>query len=560
MKITDLDDYHVVSTGLPTQQTNKPGMASRVGSDLQNRGNKVNDIWNSDQSQFSKKLQTAGQGAAFATDIAVEAVKGISDATGFTEKVVKPLGKASKPLGIAILETPLGKKGLEAVKGGTEAYQAFKTKYPEAAGDLEAIINIGSILPIGKGASVTAEAGKNAVINATSKIKPATSALIDKSSEIIKPRPSAEKALGEVLQGKTKDLNAGKKALGSIDTGGVTTFKQLQDRIDQNIADYSKSVDDILDMDSTPKTLESLGSKTVSGGGKEVSRNFIQTAIAHLDELYRSTADDARLADLQDVIEKANKEGLTAREVNDISRMYNTEFGSKAFSKTGDPLTSVNAQMYENIRKGVKDIARQGMGGSDAAATDKIISSLYNTRKLVEKNVEAVNKLKQRISERGLLEKIGHAASKYADILSGGSIRGFIGGILPRGAGYKVMNALDLEERLSENLEIIRKAMESGSDNELIKALDTLQKGATPTPKVVPVSSPNGKPKGPNPQSGSVNFFKKLGNGSQKFDQLQNFIKERTQRLDMLRAQGMSENNPSYKAILKAISDARKKL
>lgn len=79
--------------------------------------------------------------------------------------------------------------------------------------------------------------------------------------------------------------------------------------------------------------------------------------------------------------------------------------------------------------------------------------------------------------------------------------------------------------------------------------------------KPVPVSPTNIKTKSPNPQAGSVNFFAKSGNakGSQEFDQLQDFIAGRKERLDMLRAQGMSENHPSYKAIVKAISEAFKK-
>ncbi len=78
---------------------------------------------------------------------------------------------------------------------------------------------------------------------------------------------------------------------------------------------------------------------------------------------------------------------------------------------------------------------------------------------MIDKNVEAVNKLKQKINERGLIEKAGYLLAKYGDILTGGSIRGFVGGILPRGAGYKVMNALDVEQALRKNLDIVEKAL-----------------------------------------------------------------------------------------------------
>ena len=76
----------------------------------------------------------------------------------------------------------------------------------------------------------------------------------------------------------------------------------------------------------------------------------------------------------------------------------------------------------------------------------------------------------EKIQERGLLERVGYKAAKVADILTGGSLRGIMGGILPRGVGYKVMNALDLEGVLQRNLNIIQNALKVG-DKELIQLL-----------------------------------------------------------------------------------------
>jgi hypothetical protein len=114
------------------------------------------------------------------------------------------------------------------------------------------------------------------------------------------------------------------------------------------------------------------------------------------------------------------------------------------------------------------------MTGTEAETIDHTISSLYNTKQLVAKNVEAVAKLQQKIAGMGVLQKMAHGLTKYADILTGGSIRGFIGGLLPRGAGYKVMNALDLEERLRKNLEIINGALESSTEKAISSAISKL--------------------------------------------------------------------------------------
>ena len=142
----------------------------------------------------------------------------------------------------------------------------------------------------------------------------------------------------------------------------------------------------------------------------------------------------------------------------------------KAFGKTGEALTSVNAQRFENTRKALKEVARKGMEGKKAKALDESITDIYRVQDLVKKNAEAVNKLNQKIQERGLLERVGYYASKTLDMATGGSLRGVFGGLLPRGVGYKVMNALDLEKALQRNLEIIQRAIKAG-DPEIIKLL-----------------------------------------------------------------------------------------
>ena len=62
-----------------------------------------------------------------------------------------------------------------------------------------------------------------------------------------------------------------------------------------------------------------------------------------------------------------------------------------------------------------------------------------------------------------------------------------MGGLLPRGVGYKTLNALDLEKHLKNNLEVIQKAIKSKSDDEINRILskldDSLPKGKGETLK-----------------------------------------------------------------------------
>ena len=211
-----------------------------------------------------------------------------------------------------------------------------------------------------------------------------------------------------------------------------------------------------------------LSGKTAAG--KPVSVDYVGRSLEHLKELYKGAGDDIAFKNADDLLKKAETTGLTRLEVNNLSRQYGIEFGEKAFSKLGEARTTVNAVKFENTRGGLKAIARQGLGGKAAQEADKSISSLYRVNDLVKKNVEAVNRLQQRVQGKGLLEKFGYQAVKAVDVLSGGSLRGIVGGLLPRGVGYKIMNALDLEQTLKSNLEIIQKALKA-KDADLMKLL-----------------------------------------------------------------------------------------
>ena len=368
----------------------------------------------------------------------------------------------------------------------------------------------------GKGSELVAELGagtaaaSNEIKNVANTVKGSAQKLMDRSSHIIKPQPKPLEAVGQVLQ-KTKSPVTPKdmESFRHVDTEGVKTYDELGKQVDKSIGRMSEDVDSVLSVDETKHPMASLETQTTSNGGTTVKRNFVQNALDHLKELYEKTADDAGKADVEDLIKTANEQGLTRKEVNDVSRLYNEEFGAKAFSKGPEqtPLTSVNAQMYENIRTGLKDVARQGITGDVAKETDNAISSLYNVKKLVTKNAEAVQKLRQKIEERGLVAKVGYKAVKFFDTITGGTVRGVMDGLLNRGTGLKTLNALDLEERLSRNLNIIKKALEDGTDEGItsaLKELDDLPKapaGETGQPKITdstqfernPALTPEGK-------------------------------------------------------------------
>lgn len=467
------------SQSVNIQSSKEKGLGQRIGETITDAGKQVNEAISGTGSFAGETPVRRGfEATAAAATAPVEAglqllpqkVRQAGDvvtkaAGGVISSLVDTLG--STPVFQWITAHPKAAKALEEVAGTLSAGG-------QIAGDILAT------QAVAQGAQKTVDVVKVGVQKTQQLLEqtnPALSRLVNRSSEIVKPTPSPEQAAGQVLQAKKPITQKDIQAFKNIDLEGVKTYSDFQKRVRDSIGNLSEKVDSYLAQDTTSVPLKKLVTKTTTGSGRVVERNFVETALDNLKELYAKTADDVGLADVEDILTKAQTSGLSKLEINNISRLYNSEFGSKAFSRvTGDPLTSVNAQAYENIRKGLKEVARSGMGGTEAAATDKIISSLYDVEGLVKKNVQAVQKLQQRIAERGILEKAGHLVSKYSDILTGGSIRGFVSGLLPRGAGYKTLNALDLQDRLSQNLKIIQKALESGSDDALVNAAKSLVK------------------------------------------------------------------------------------
>lgn len=165
MNIKDLKpgSYTIAPPGSGPSAVSSPkkGLADSIGQDFSKRTNAAADVQMSNQNPVSKTLQTLGQGAGFAGDIAYEGAKAI------TPQPVKDLAKGA--IG-AVTST-------EPVQQGLQAYNEWKTAHPEAAGNLEATFNIASLLPGlkvgGKVAEVAADTAGSAVAKTGTAIKSA---------------------------------------------------------------------------------------------------------------------------------------------------------------------------------------------------------------------------------------------------------------------------------------------------------------------------------------------------------------------------------------------------
>jgi len=424
-------------------------------------------------------LQAAGQGAGFLGDVGFEGLKfagNLVEADG--ETLTEKIGRRGEEIvgseaGQAVL-------GSDAVQGAVGAYEGLPE---EVRGNIEAVGNIASVIPAigasGKAAQVGikaakegAEAAVEGTKNAISRVSRVTGEALDERriSNIDKAKKDIDSTVGQIVQGKPKDIEKAKRALSNIDTEGVKTYKDLNERIGDNVEALSEKLDEFLD--EQPGTLKSDDVAIETKVGDTVVRqNFVDDALEQLSELYTTIKDAPAAARIENIRTQFNAGGLTRKEINNIAKEYGREFGSKAFGKTGEALTSVNAQAYENTRKGIKSAFRNTVEGDLPKQIDSQISDLIQTGQLTKKMEERVNALYQKVKNRGLAEKIARKLGDVVNLATLNTVQGFIGKFIPSNVGLKTLNSIDLENALSKNLKKIESLLEKTDDTEVVDGL-----------------------------------------------------------------------------------------
>lgn len=477
------------------------------------------------QGEFRTGMQNLGQVLGFGADSIGAIFKGAVKTVlpqGAEDVVKQKTQEAIKGL----IDTPFVAGGDQNI-GNTiinpllSKYDELKKTNPKLASDIDSALGLADFASNFVGAEAVKPAlvagknsteqlvktgAKNAIIDAVDQgaraIDPLKNGIKTVKNAIV-PDITPAKALGEVLQGKTDDLVLAQKAIESIDIKGIKTYAEFADALQKKIPELAQIVDknlkegskDPLSGNVIAKTLPELATIEKSASGKEVVTNYVENALNQLSELYGKTGDAVEKANIDELIVRATTDGLDKQEINNIARQYGSEFGSKAFSKvTGDPLTSVNAQMYENTRRGVKEVARSGITDKLAQKADDTMHAIYNTNKLIEKNVESVNALKQKMREKGIVGKTVSYLYGVTDTLSGGSLSS-IATKLFKNSKDEGLNFIELEKLLESNLKVLDKAKNANSKAEIEKIIEEdLKKFFEPFKGTMPAGEVKKKP------------------------------------------------------------------
>jgi hypothetical protein len=440
---------------LPPQ---KKGFFDTVKETIASGANKLEEISDKygagKQSLASSAIQTAGEAGKAFTSIGVDAFSRI------TPNVVKNVAwKGIK----AVANVPMldnktfGESVANVAPVVAKKYAQVKKSYPTATANVEGAANLITALPAAK---IAGEAGSVAVSGALKTAEKGTGALagaLEKKavSKLGQIKKAVKDTASTIVQDKKANLPMVKEVLTKIETKGVKTYEELRGALEAKTNNLKESVNSKLSENKNIYKLDDLH-VTHKVGETEVKANFVDKALNHLQELYTSTDDIVSAEKTKQLIAKAKKDGLSSTEINQISRDYGTEFGAKAFNKIGEPLTSVNAQSYENVRKGVKSTVRGLNPKSGVEAIDQELSRTIKVKQMIGKMEENVRALNAKIKKTGKLEKFGRFVGKGAGRIINASMAGapreFLTSFLPSNIGNKVMNSLDIEEVLAKNL------------------------------------------------------------------------------------------------------------
>lgn len=363
--------------------------------------------------------------------------------------------------------------GLEALSGGlfSSGKKVITSKVLSTFGKVKQGAGIGAIYGgIGGGSSAMQEGGGVGETLKGTAIGGATGAVVGgglayggaKLGQYVTNRASnlaekniqkSNKITGEILQGTPDDIARANKVLKNTELPSVRTYEEGTKVLNDRIKDLAKKQDKTLSTNLGVRKIKDL-SATLKVGEKTVKHNYVKDALQQLDDFYTKTNNQIGRAEIAQLRSKLLKQGLTLKEVNDIARLHGEKLN--AFNASGELASGLTKQGAENTRSGLKNTVRELFGNDASRKIDREISDTIRVRDLFENMSIKVNQLKQRIQQRSLGAKAGYLVGKFINTLGLGSPKGIVEALIPRGQGFKVMNALDLEKALQKNLQLLQ--------------------------------------------------------------------------------------------------------
>jgi hypothetical protein len=357
----------------------KPSLASKIKEDFSSRVGKAQEAQSKSitgqQSLGGATLQTLGQGAGFVGDVVGETVMSAGKAV-LPKKAEEVIASGASAL--------FGSKPVETV---ISEYQQFKEKYPEASANIESILNIGSLIPVGAlgtGAGKTALKGAGSVVGTAGDIIEATGKASKQGagkiyqSAITPNVKEAEKILQAEIKGtfapQTRASTALEKGIAGTQTGIAVKGGKIADKL------YTDKI--IPALESTKGKVTMNKSELFSRVEDRISKTVDPTKKKSLIDAYEAIKTDyADFPDNFDLLTaqnlKKNLDEFTPEKIfrgqnvaNEL-KVLNNDMANAIRSKTYNALEDVNIKKdyldYGNLKElekiGVKAITESGRFG-----------------------------------------------------------------------------------------------------------------------------------------------------------------------------------------------------
>lgn len=291
------------------QPAPEPSLLGKIGNDIADVGgqlkNRVGNAVQAEKDSISGKTTAPEAGLRIFTQL----VGGANDVIGGTVKAGLQTANAATG-GIAgllankavaaVAKTPLGAIGLNSIQQGASQWDAFKTKYPGAAEDLQAIPEVGNFLlnfvggaAAKEGVSVAATAAKDAVGKELSQVAVNSGkTALDKTISAVDPELTGNKLKDAYKEVVTKGRD--------VTPGGVIKPQELSPAAqsvkigtrlhEAGIVLSGKPVQDLQTLGNALKNTEDKIGTLLKGSDPEVVYNADKpTLLTKLNEIKAST-------------------------------------------------------------------------------------------------------------------------------------------------------------------------------------------------------------------------------------------------------------------------------
>lgn len=383
------------------EEKNKPGIFSRIGSDIKKRAGDAYDTMSEaargEISPLEAGIRVVGQGVAIPGDIVGEGLKSAYDVA--VPDVAKPYIEkgVSKALQVA------------GVPEAMNMYGDFSAAHPRAAKNIEAIANIASVIPEGKAAQVAGTAAKVGIGEgveivgkklAQRAIEKVDDAAVGKFVKAVRPSVSnmSTEAASKAYIGKAK------RAINAIveNEPNITLVDDAGEAIatPQSLQHFSQAID------QTKKDVFKRYSAKAAAAGEQGA----QVELSNVAKELRSMADNvvlqdkdpglvAKIAQKADLLEKRGM--YTPEQAQEAIKMYNDSL--EAFYKNPSydsaSTAAVDAMIANNLRSSL-DNAVESMTG----AGYQELKNTYGALKSIEKDVSKRALVDARKNAKGLLD------------------------------------------------------------------------------------------------------------------------------------------------------------